>query len=89
MHNMVWYVCGQYVYNLRKGVGTTCQYSSTVCSQLVAVAQSLCAHHRLIRTLLHTIPLPHSTPKRSYPYLLQLSYTHFPHPLLLPQPNEI
>lgn len=86
---MFWYVCGQYVHNLRKVIGTTCQYSSTVSTQSATITRSLCVHHRLIRTFLPTITLPHSTAIKTQSSLLLSSYTHFPQYLLLPQPNEI
>lgn len=89
MHNMFWYVCGQCVHNLRKVIGTTCQYPSTVSTQSVTMTQSLCVHHRLIRTFVPTVPLLHSTATKTQPSLLLSSYTHFPQYLLLPQPNEI
>lgn len=89
MHNMVWYVCGQRVQSLRTAIGTTCQYSSTTWLQSVALAQSLCVHHQLIRSLLPTLPLPSSTRKIALYDLLIPSYAHFPQPLLLLQPNKI
>lgn len=86
---MFWYVCGQYVHNLRKVIGTTCQHSSTIHTQSAPMTQCLCVHHRLIRTFLPTLPLLHSTAIKTSLSLLLSSYTHFPQYLLLPQPNEI
>ena len=89
MHNSLLRACGKSVQSLRIHYGKICQQTSTTVN--IANPNNLlaCVYTLLIRTIVPTSSLVISTPKFANSPLLNTTFTHFPHPLLLTPPKKI
>lgn len=81
--------CGKSVQSLRIHYGKICQQTSTLVNIADPSSLLTCVHTLFIRTIVPTYPLVISTPKFANSSLLNTTFTHFPHPLLLTPPKKI
>lgn len=89
MPNTLLTACGKSVQSLRIHYGKICQQTSTLVNIADLSHLLTCVYALLIRTIVPTSPLAISTPKFANSPLLNTTFTHFPHPLLLTPPKKI
>jgi len=89
MPNTLLKACGKSVQSLRIHYGKICQQMSTTVNTADSNNSLACAYTLLIRTIVPISPLVISTPKFANSPLLNTTFTHFPHPLLLTPPKKI